>query len=67
MWSNLQEAVDLVTFAEEIFNRKLHFLCVMTHYLPEAVLFLKTARKVYIYYPFNSIKYFLHENHFDMK
>ena len=27
MWSNLQEAVDLVTFTEEIHNGKLHFLC----------------------------------------
>ena len=27
MWPNPQETVDLVTFAEEILNRKLHFLC----------------------------------------
>ena len=27
MWSNPQETADLVTFTEEIFNRKLHFLC----------------------------------------
>ena len=27
MWPNPQETVDLVTFTEEIFNRKLHFLC----------------------------------------
>ena len=27
MWRNPQETVDLVTFAEEILNGKLHFLC----------------------------------------
>ena len=27
MWPNLQETVDLVTFAIEILNGKLHFLC----------------------------------------
>ena len=27
MWPNPQFSVDLVTFTEEIFNRKLHFLC----------------------------------------
>ena len=27
MWTNPQETVDLVTFTEEILNRKLHFLC----------------------------------------
>ena len=27
MWPNPQEAVDLVTFTEEILNEKLHFLC----------------------------------------
>ena len=27
MWPNLQKTVDLVTFTEEILNRKLHFLC----------------------------------------
>ena len=27
MWPNLQETVDLVTFTEELLNRKLHFLC----------------------------------------
>ena len=27
MWPNLQETADLVTFAEEILSRKLHFLC----------------------------------------
>ena len=27
MWPNPQETADLVTFAEEIFNGKLHFLC----------------------------------------
>ena len=27
MWPNPQETVDLVTFTEEIFNGKLHFLC----------------------------------------
>ena len=26
MWSNLQETADLVTFTEEILNRKFHFL-----------------------------------------
>ena len=26
MWANLQETADLVTFTEEILNRKLHFL-----------------------------------------
>ena len=26
MWPNPQETADLVTFAEEIFNGKLHFL-----------------------------------------
>ena len=28
MRSNPQETVDLVTFTEEIFNGKLHFLCI---------------------------------------
>ena len=27
MWPNPQETADLVTFTEEILNRKLHFLC----------------------------------------
>ena len=27
MWPNLQETADLVTFTEDIFNGKLHFLC----------------------------------------
>ena len=27
MWQNPQEAVDLVTFTEEILNERLHFLC----------------------------------------
>ena len=27
MWQNPQETPDLVTFTEEIFNWKLHFLC----------------------------------------
>ena len=27
MWPNPKETADLVTFTEEIFNRKLHFLC----------------------------------------
>ena len=27
MWPNPQETADLVTFTEEIFNGKLHFLC----------------------------------------
>ena len=30
MWPNLQFAADLATFTEEIFNRKLHFLCSRT-------------------------------------
>ena len=29
MWPNPQETADLVTFTEEILNRKLHFLCIM--------------------------------------
>ena len=27
MWPNTQETEDLVTFTEEILNRKPHFLC----------------------------------------
>ena len=27
MWPNPQKTADLVTFTEEIFNEKLHFLC----------------------------------------
>ena len=27
MWPNLHETANLVTFPEEIFNGKLHFLC----------------------------------------
>ena len=27
MWSNPQFPADIVTFTEEIFNEKLHFLC----------------------------------------
>ena len=27
MWTNSQFSADLVTFTEEILNRKLHFLC----------------------------------------
>ena len=27
MWPNRHESADLVTFTEEILNRKLHFLC----------------------------------------
>ena len=27
MWSNLQETAVLITFAEEMLNGKLHFLC----------------------------------------
>ena len=30
MWPNLQETANLVTFTEEIFNRKLHFVCSAT-------------------------------------
>ena len=30
MWPNPQETKDLVTFTEEIFNEKLHFLCNVT-------------------------------------
>ena len=29
MWPNPQETVDSVTFTEEIFNGKLHFLCIV--------------------------------------
>ena len=29
MWPNLQFPADLVTFTEEIFNEKLHFLSVL--------------------------------------
>ena len=32
MWSNPQETAHLVTFTEEIFNRKLHFLCSVSTY-----------------------------------
>ena len=31
MWANPRETVDLVTFTEEILNRKLHFLCSGRH------------------------------------
>ena len=31
MWPNQQETADLVTFTEEIFNRKLHCLCSIIH------------------------------------
>ena len=27
MWPNTQETADLVTFTEEILNRKLHLMC----------------------------------------
>ena len=27
MWPNPQESAELVTFTEEVFNGKLHFLC----------------------------------------
>ena len=27
MWLNLEESANLVTFTEEIFNEKFHFLC----------------------------------------
>ena len=30
MWPNPQETKDLVTFTEEIFHGKLHFLCSVT-------------------------------------
>ena len=30
MWTNPQLSADLVTFTEEILNRKLHFLCSAT-------------------------------------
>ena len=33
MWSNLQFLTDLVTFTEEILNRKLHFLCSVGDFL----------------------------------
>ena len=33
MWSNPQKTVDLVTFTEEILNRKLQFLCNVTYRL----------------------------------
>ena len=29
MWPNPQETANLVTFTEEILNRKLHFLCIV--------------------------------------
>ena len=31
MWSDSQETADLVIFAEEILNGKLHFLCSVTN------------------------------------
>ena len=33
MWPNPQETADLVTFTEEILNRKLHFLCSSSYLL----------------------------------
>ena len=37
MWPNPQFPADLVTFTEEIVNRKLHFLCngTRTYFSPE--------------------------------
>ena len=36
LWSDPQGAADLVAFAEEILNGKLHFLCSVKEYLPKA-------------------------------
>ena len=32
MWLNQQETADLVTFAEEILNEKLHFFCAVVYF-----------------------------------
>ena len=34
MWPNPKFAADLVTFTEEILNRKLHFLCAVELIIP---------------------------------
>ena len=33
MWPNPQETADMLTFSEEIFNRRLHFLCSAINYV----------------------------------
>ena len=55
MWPNLQETADLVTFAEEICNGKLHFLC--------SELIKKTPKNVKTDY---FIHYFI-QGQYDMK
>ena len=34
MWTNSQKIVDLLIFAKEVFNGKLHFLCNVFSNLP---------------------------------
>ena len=41
MWPNLPEPPDLVTFTEEIINRKLQFLC--SDYIEQDDILLKNA------------------------
>ena len=49
MWPNLQETADMVTFSEEILNKKLHSLCsesyVNLQLLPTINIFNKQTKK----------------------
>ena len=50
MWPNPQETVDLVTFAEEILNGKLYFLCSVS----SCVFFLKHRGLITVYLIYQS-------------
>ena len=41
MWPNPQKVMDLVTFTEEIFNGKLHFLCSDNIAIDDLILFFE--------------------------
>ena len=54
MWPNSQETTDLVTFTEEIYNGKLHFLCSDVEFT------IKTFNNKY--FPVTKSKIILHKN-----
>ena len=47
MWPNPQSHADLVTFAEEIFNRKLHFCALYAYSSKCTKIYDRTQSKIY--------------------
>ena len=57
MWSNPQKTVNKSSFAEEILNAKLHFLCSIPPYFPQHYLILKQKKFIYFKAKFNFINF----------